>query len=129
MAKIIFFQAHPDDLEFSCGHLMHYLAAKEAHSIRIASMTKGEFGLPGAEYDKFKGEFLGKVRMRELINAQKLHEIPEENIDWFGYIDGFVELNMEFINKIIEYLNKEKPNLIFAPEPIYTYYFHKDHLP
>ena len=63
MVKIIFFQAHPDDLEHKCGHLMHYLAtkSKKNNNIRIASMTRGEFGLPGPQYDKFKGNFLGKI--------------------------------------------------------------------
>lgn len=130
MAKIIFFQAHPDDLELSCCHLMHYLAkkSKKNHVIRVASMTKGEFGLPGAEYDKFKGDFLAKVRTRELYMAQAIHGIPPENIDFFGYIDGFVKFNREFIKRITDYINKEKPDIIIAPEPIYTWYFHKDHI-
>ncbi|MHA1659940.1 MAG: hypothetical protein ACTSUT_12570, partial [Promethearchaeota archaeon] len=64
MVKIIFFQPHPDDLELKCGHIIHYLAtkSKNKHDIRIASITKGEFGLPGAKYDKFKGDFLAKIR-------------------------------------------------------------------
>ncbi|MFX0004430.1 MAG: hypothetical protein ACFE9J_13180, partial [Candidatus Hermodarchaeota archaeon] len=63
MAKIVFFQAHPDDLEHKCGHIMNYLAtkSKKKHIIKIASITKGEFGLPGPQYDKFKGELLGKI--------------------------------------------------------------------
>jgi len=45
MAKIIFFQAHPDDLEHKCGHIMHFLStkSKKKHEIRIASITKGDF--------------------------------------------------------------------------------------
>ena len=70
MAKIIFSQAHPDDLEFNCAHLMHYIAikSKQKYNIKIASITKGEFGLPGAKYDKFKGKFLAKIRTRELYS-------------------------------------------------------------
>ncbi len=129
MKKIVFFQAHPDDLEFTCGHIMHYLAQKkEKYEIEIVSSTKGEFGLPGTQYDKFKGDFLAKVRTRELISAQKIHGIPAENIEWFGFIDGFVEFNKEIIDKTVNYLKKEKPDIIFAPEPIYTYYYHKDHI-
>lgn len=64
MAKIIFFQAHPDDLEMNCAYLIHYLATESPHQheVRISSTTKGEFGLPGSQYDKFKGKFLGDVR-------------------------------------------------------------------
>lgn len=130
MAKVIFFQAHPDDLELECANLIHYLAtkSKNKHIVKIASMTKGEFGLPGPRYDKFKGDFLAKVRTRELQKAQSIHGIPPENIDFFGYIDGFVKFNREFVNKIANYLKKEKPDIVFAPEPLYTYYYHMDHV-
>ncbi|MFX0036881.1 MAG: PIG-L deacetylase family protein [Candidatus Hermodarchaeota archaeon] len=130
MTKIVFFQPHPDDLELNCGHIIHYLATKseKKHMIKIASITKGEYGLPGAQYDKFKGEFLAKIRTRELYNAQSLHSIPPENIHFFGYVDGLVEFTKEFINTIAEYLKREKPDVIFAPEAIYTAYYHKDHV-
>ena len=130
MAKIIFFQPHPDDLELNCGHLIHYLAtkSKNKHNIKIASITKGEYGLPGAQYDKFKGDFLAKVRTRELYNAQSIHGITPENIYFFDYVDGLVEFNEEIIMKIAQYLKMEKPDIVFAPEPIYTSYYHKDHI-
>jgi len=62
MIKIIFFQAHPDDLEHKYGHLLHYLATRspKRYEIKIASTTKGEYGLPGSQYDKFKGNILAK---------------------------------------------------------------------
>ncbi|MFX0041148.1 MAG: PIG-L deacetylase family protein [Promethearchaeota archaeon] len=130
MVKIIFFQAHPDDLEHKCGHIMNYLAtkSKKEHIIKIASITKGEFGLPGPQYDKFKGELLGKIRTRELFNAEKIHKILPKNIDFFGYLDGFVPFNKDFIKRIVDYLKKEKPDVIFAPEAIYSWYYHKDHI-
>ena len=130
MAKIVFFQAHPDDLEHKCGHLMHYLAtkSKKKHTIKIASITKGEFGLPGPQYDKFKGNLLAKIRTKELYKAERIHGVLPQNIDFFGYIDGFVPFNKDFINRIAEYLKKEKPDIIFAPEAIYSWYYHMDHI-
>ncbi len=130
MVKIIFFQAHPDDLEHKCSHVMHYLTtkSKKKYDIKIASMTKGEFGLPGPQYDKFKGNFLAKIRTRELFNAEEIHGIPPESIDFFEYIDGFIPFNREFINRVAEYLKREKPDIIFAPEAIYTWYYHMDHI-
>ncbi|MFW9773381.1 MAG: PIG-L deacetylase family protein [Candidatus Heimdallarchaeota archaeon] len=130
MAKIIFFQPHPDDLEFNCGHLIHYLSKKSRnhHTIKIASITKGEFGLPGFKYDKFKGKFLAKVRTKELFSAMKIHDISPENIHFLGYVDGFIKFNREFVQKISEYLNKERPDLIFAPEALHTWYYHLDHV-
>lgn len=130
MTKIIFFQAHPDDLEHKCGHLMHYLTTKsnKKHTIKIASITKGEFGLPGPQYDKFKGKFLGKIRTKELFEAERIHGIPPESIDFFGYVDGFLPFNREFISRVAKYLKKEQPDIIFAPEAIYSWYYHMDHI-
>jgi len=130
MAKFIFFQAHPDDLELNCAHLLHYLTSKstDTHEIRIASLTKGEFGLPGIEYDKYKGDYLASIRVKELNNAAAIHGIPPQNIDWLGYIDGFVDFNKELTTDIALYLNKHNPDVIIAPEALYTWYYHKDHV-
>ena len=130
LLKIFFFQPHPDDLEFNCAHLMHYLAtkSKKKYEIKVASITLGEYGLPGAQYDKFKGNFLAKIRAQELQNALSIHGISPKNIHYFGYRDGFVPFNREIIFKFAEYLKKEKPEIIFGPEPIYTSYYHMDHV-
>lgn len=130
MSKIIFFQPHPDDLELNCAHLLNYLSLKRrgTHDIRIASITKGEFGLPGFEYDIFKGEILAQIRVKELEKAAAIHGISSQNIDWLGYIDGFVEFNKPFVEHIQSYLQEHRPDIIIAPEAIYTWYYHKDHV-
>ncbi|MFW9948635.1 MAG: PIG-L deacetylase family protein [Candidatus Thorarchaeota archaeon] len=130
MAKIVFFQPHPDDLEFNCGHLIHFLSTKsvKGHSIKIASITKGEYGLPSFKYDKFKGDFLAKIRTMELYSALSIHRIKPDCVRFFGYIDGFVKFNLDLIKKITQYLKEEKPDIIFAPEALYTWYQHKDHV-
>ncbi|MFX0052961.1 MAG: PIG-L deacetylase family protein [Candidatus Hermodarchaeota archaeon] len=126
----MFFQAHPDDLELNCAHLLHYLALKSpiTHEIRITSLTKGEFGLPGIEYDKYKGDYLASIRVKELYNAAAIHGIPPQNIDWLGYIDGFVDFNGKLIEDITLYLDEYQPDVIIAPEALYTWYYHKDHV-
>ena len=130
MRKIIFFQPHPDDLELKCAQLIHHLALNSSHKfeIKIAAITKGEFGLPGYTYDKFKGEFLGKIRTKELLKAMNFHNIKEEQISFFRYWDGCVKFDNEFIGSILKYLEKEKPDIIFAPEAYYTSYYHGDHV-
>jgi LmbE family N-acetylglucosaminyl deacetylase len=130
MSNYLFVQPHPDDLELNCGQILHYLSkkAKNINKIQIISVTKGEFGLPGPQYDKFKGKFLAKVRERELQNAMAIHGIPPTNIYYFGYIDGYVPFNREIIDKFIKFLSKNRPNIIFAPEPLYTNYVHNDHI-
>ncbi|MFW9937977.1 MAG: PIG-L deacetylase family protein [Candidatus Thorarchaeota archaeon] len=129
MIKIIFFQPHPDDLDFNCGHLLHHLAtrSKKDYIIKIASITKGEFGLPGFKFDKFKGEFLARIRTNELYTALNIHNIDPKDVYFFNFVDGFVKFNRELIFKIKAYLIKERPDVIIAPEAIYTWYQHEDH--
>lgn len=130
MRKIVFFQPHPDDLELKCAHLIHYLALKSdlKFDIKIAAITLGEFGLPGYIYDKFKGNFLANKRKKELLKAMSIHNINEEQIHFFGYWDGCVKFDFEFVKTILKYLEKEKPDIIFAPEAFYTSYYHDDHV-
>jgi LmbE family N-acetylglucosaminyl deacetylase len=129
MGKFLFVQPHPDDLELNCGQLLHFLSRKvDVANIQVISVTKGEFGLPGPQYDKFKGKFLAKVRERELQNAMAIHGIPPENIFYFGYIDGYVPFNREIIEKFTQFLSQNRPDVIFAPEALYTDYVHNDHI-
>ncbi len=129
MTKYLFVQPHPDDLELNCGQILHYLSRKVSiDNIQIISVTKGEFGLPGPQYDKFKGKFLAKVRERELQNAMAIHGIPPENIHYFGYIDGYVPFNKEIVEKFVQFLSQYRPDVIFAPEALYTDYVHNDHV-
>lgn len=102
MARILFVQPHPDDLELNCGQIMHYLVKKSPHqhTIFILSITKGEFGLPGPHYDLYKGQVLVKVRERELRNALAIHGIPASNLLFLRYIDGLVPFNREFCRQM-----------------------------
>ena len=129
MLKIVFFQAHPDDLEFYCFHLIKYLSQlKNKYEISIASMTRGEYGTPLHGYDQFKGERLGKLRTNELYNAIKYYGFTPDKVQFFGFIDGEVKFNKPTIERVRKFLEIKKPDLIFAPEPIYTIYQHPDHL-
>lgn len=129
MTRFVFFQAHPDDLEVNCAHLLHYVAAhSDKHDVRIVSVTKGEFGLPGARYDKYKGDFLAGIRTKELFNAAALHGIQPDSIDFLGYVDGFVEFNKRFVDHIVRYLQDHRPDVIIAPEALHTWYYHMDHV-
>jgi LmbE family N-acetylglucosaminyl deacetylase len=130
MKRYVFFEPHPDDLELNCSQLLHYLAVVSAqkHDIRIASVTKGEFGLPGFKYDRFKGDFLAGVRTKELYAAAAIHRISPNHIDFFGYVDGLVPFDKEFVGRIAEYLNEHRPDVIVAPEGLFTWYYHNDHL-
>lgn len=129
MKKIILFQAHPDDLEFNCAHILHYLAKKsDRYEIKIASMTRGEYGTAKSGSDHFKGERLGTLRTKELFNAQAIHGIKPTQIHFFGIVDGYTRFDKKTVELVKTYLNKEKPDIIFACEPRNTYYRHPDHM-
>ena len=127
MMRYVFFQAHPDDLELNCAHLMHHLA-RYGHDIRIASVTLGEWGLPGSSRDHLKGTFLAGIRTKELARAASIHGIPAKNIDYLGYVDGFVRMTKSFVHRVASYLQQVRPDVIVGPEPFYTWYYHMDHL-
>lgn len=130
MFKIVFLQAHPDDLEFNSPHLVEYLSkrGKYKYDIRIASMTRGEYGTAKNQNYDFKGERLGKIRTREMYKAASIHGIKKDQIHFFGIIDGYVQFDKKTIQMLGEYLNKEKPDIIFAPEARNTVYRHPDHM-
>jgi len=129
MKKIIFFQVHPDDLEFNCYHLLYYLGItrKGKYDVKIASLSRGEYGWP-KHGEHFKGERLGRMRTQELYNAMSTYGIPPEKIHFFEVIDGRIYFNREIIKLVKDYLNKEQPDIIFACEPRNTYYRHPDHM-
>lgn len=129
MLKIIFFQPHPDDLELFCTHLLHYLSNKseKKYEIKIAAMTNGEEGIYSSKYESFKGERLGKIRKQELLKALKYRGIKPFQVYFFGFINNNIKLKA-CVNSVKNFLEKEKPDIIFAPEPFYTYYQHKDHI-
>jgi len=122
--RFLFLCVHPDDLEFNCSVLMHHLAEK-GYSIEILCLTKGEFGIFEEEW---KGPRLAKIREQELKDAAKINSISPDHVHFGDIIDGFVKFDKETIQKVGKYINKLKPDIIFAPEAYFTYYWHPDHI-
>lgn len=122
--KFLFVSAHPDDLEFSCANLMRSLV-QMGHEVQILCLTKGEFGI----YDQdWIGPRLARIRVWELKKAAKINQIPINNIYFGDFIDGFLKFSSEQISTVIEWLNKLRPNVVFAPEAYYAYYWQVDHI-
>jgi LmbE family N-acetylglucosaminyl deacetylase len=99
------------------------IAKKPKHRVKILSMTKGEYG---TYIDELKGENLGRIREKELKAAAIIEGISD--IEFIGYIDAHVEINHEVIQKVGSYIDAFKPDVIFAPECLYYYYPHDDHI-
>lgn len=122
--KYLFICAHPDDLEFSCGNLMYHLT-QHGKEVEILSLTRGEFGISEPNW---KGPRLAKIRTQELKRAAKINGIEKKHVHFGDIIDGFIRFTKENIDLVVSWINKLDPDIIFAPEPYFTYYWHDDHI-
>jgi len=143
--KFLFFCAHPDDLEFFIGNFMTVLNDKYLRQefaryitnnpiginnsytdhveVTVASMTRGEMS-----------DFTDKVQSTHAAAKIRTHELRTSlgylgisPPDFLGYIDGFIRVSEKTVKNVKEYLIRMKPDFVFAPEPIFTWYHHPDH--
>jgi bacillithiol biosynthesis deacetylase BshB1 len=108
----VFFGAHPDDAELSCGGTIIKLV-ESGKKAGIIDLTRGELGTRGTD----------KIRTRETKNACKILGVKiRDNL-------GFKDTNIEntFLNrlKIIKSIRKYRPKIIFLPYPSDR---HPDHI-
>ncbi|MHA1232043.1 MAG: PIG-L deacetylase family protein [Candidatus Helarchaeota archaeon] len=120
--KIMFLCAHPDDLELCVGEFIYQL--NKIHDVWIVSATRGEWGTVNK---KLKGKWLAKIRENELKAAALVNGVPPHKVKFLGYIDGEIEFKEPIIMNIINFIEKNNFDIIFAPEYFFTYYFHSDH--
>jgi len=100
----IFFDAHPDDIELSCGGTIVNFAARGLRA-GIVDLTSGEMGTRGTP----------QTRKREAAASAKiLGAAFREQLD-FG--DGGLRTGRAEELQIIEVVRKYRPSVIFAPWP------------
>ena len=122
--KYLFICAHPDDLAFSCANLLHHLFQNDKE-VEILSLTTGEFGI---FEDEWQGPRLGRIRRQELLKAATIHGVAHSKVHFANIIDGFVQFDREHLTLLLQWINQIQPDIIFCPEPYYTYYWHADHI-
>ena len=101
---IIFFGAHPDDIELSCGGT---IAKSVADGLRVGiiELTRGELGTRGTP----------KIRRREALNAMRILGARfREQLD-FG--DGNIRTGRDEELQIIEIVRTCKPKVVFTMWP------------
>ncbi len=113
--KIVCVGGHPDDPESGCGGTLARLAAA-GHAVTIIYLTRGEAGIPG----KTNAE-AAAIRTKE---AEAACAILNTKPVFAGQIDGDTVVNAEWIRKMQQLLEAEKPDLVFTQWPLDT---HKDH--
>jgi len=113
--NVVCLGGHPDDPESGCGGtLARFVAA--GHRVTIIYLTRGEAGIPG----KSAGE-AAEIRTHESLEACK---ILGAQAVFAGQIDGATMVNNEWVHKVKDLLEAEKPDLVFTHWPIDS---HKDH--
>ena len=126
--KIIFFAAHPDDLDFYCVGIIRKLIKLGADIYQIYA-TKGGKGYPNPLYH---GERLRNVRVKEAHAAAKILGIKKENVKFLDFHDAAVKekYNKESILIFKKWIDTLEPDVIFAPEAFekISWYKHSDHI-
>jgi len=125
--KVLFFIPHPDDLEFGAS-LACIEALKAGMDVIEVLMTNGEYG---TKHIDFRGDRLRNIRMKELTKSAEMYHKYTNNqlrIIKMGFVDGHLNFNSPTLTKVIKVLFREKPDIIFAPDPFFPMNFHPDHL-
>ncbi len=104
MLDALFFGAHPDDVELSCGGLAALLAA-HGHAVGIADLTRGEKGTRG------------DVEERAVEAAAAAHEL---GVAWRGNL-GLPDLGIDRHAHpqqaaVVACLREHRPRLVVAPD-------------
>lgn len=98
---ILFFGAHPDDVELGCaGTILKHVALE--YKVGIVDLTKGELGTRGTV----------EIRAKEAKEAAKLMGVfVRENL---AFADGFFVNDKQHQLAIIKLIRKYQPNIIVA---------------
>lgn len=113
--KVVVVGAHPDDPETGCGGTM-ILLAEHGHEVISAYLTRGEAGISGKSHDE-----AAQIRTNEALNACK---IMNAKAKFLSQIDGSTEITAERYTEMYDFINAEKPDIVFTHWPIDT---HRDH--
>lgn len=122
--RFLFICAHPDDLEFNISNFIISVSKDPKNELKMLSVTKGEYG---TRTPRLKGTVeLGRIRKQELIQAAKIEGVTQ--VEFLDYLDANVEISKDAIQDIERKIKDFKPDVIFAPEGVYAYYIHLDHI-
>ena len=132
---IIFFIPHPDDLESWNAHTVLYFMNKGFQIYEIL-MSGGEYGI-GFRFakvgERIKGLELQKMRAKD-NNASKSSygTFPDGKMHVISiplhYVDGFVPFTKASVLQIQEILIHIRPDYVFAPDAVYMFERHPDHI-
>lgn len=109
---VLFFGAHPDDIELGCGGTVAKLTSA-GYKVGMIDLTRGELGTRGTR----------EIRDQEAKEATRI--LGASVRDNCEITDGHIEINRENKAKVITMIRKYRPELVILP------YFsdrHPDHV-
>lgn len=101
---VLFFGAHPDDIELGCGATIAKLV-KDGRSAGMVDLTRGEMGTRGTPQTRKK---------EAAASARVLGVTFREQLD-FG--DGALRTGRDEELQLIDVLRRTRPQIVFAPYP------------
>lgn len=113
--RVICVGGHPDDPESGCGGTLAKFSAA-GHEVSVLYLTRGEAGIEGKSHSE-----AASIRTKEAEAACKVLNVKPY---FLGQVDGDTVVNTEWIDKMTEFMQNEKPDLVFTQWPIDS---HKDH--
>ena len=113
--KALIIGAHPDDPESCCGGTMIMLR-KAGWDVVSVYMTKGEAGIQGKTYEQ-----AAAIRKQEAIEACKIMDVRPV---FLTQIDANAEVNKERYAEMRDFIDAEKPDVVFTHWPMDS---HADH--
>lgn len=122
--KIIIFTAHPDD-HICCAGTVMYLKDLGFKAVEVV-FTGGENSMwlnSSLNNKKINKEELKNHRKTEILKASKL--IGIEKTIFLGLTDGNVARSPEVLEKLVEIIRKERPQIAISLNPNDSHYDHK----
>ncbi len=115
---ILLIGGHPDDDHQS--HATLAMLKDHGNEVYILTMTTGNVGTKDPRISRYQ---LAQIRRQEEVDALKEIGLREENYINLGYDDGRLEFadREEAVGKLVYYIRKLKPDVLFAFDPGYNY--------
>jgi len=126
-SRLLAIFAHPDDESYIVGGTLA-LASSQGAEIHLVSATRGDKGIQHVE-DPTEREHITNTRAEELAAACRVLGIATHEVWDFpdGSVDNLGTKEEELNKKIVEKIEKAKPNIIitFGPNGVSR---HRDHI-
>jgi N-acetylglucosamine malate deacetylase 1 len=113
--RIVCVGGHPDDPESGCGGTLARFAAS-GHEVTVIYLTKGEAGIAGKSHRE-----AADIRSKEATEACKILKVKPV---FAGQIDADTIVNNDWVMKMQQLIENEKPDIVFTHWPVDS---HKDH--